>query len=139
MKKLTVVLILIFLLNGCKSPVDSEIKDRLKPVIVKFTIMDEAVLPGSMAFITWETLYATTVRILPGIGNVEAEGQIRVYPEHETTYELTAENSLGKTTATCTVSMLLYAKVEITLIQIRITYLSILRMLEFIIFWDFAF
>ena len=53
----------------------------------------------------WETSNATTVSIDNEVGNVSVSGIEFVYPEETTTYTLTARNTTGSATASCTVEV----------------------------------
>jgi hypothetical protein len=50
---------------------------------------------GEAAVLRWQVKNASQVRIDHGIGNVEASGVLRVYPEASTTYKLFATNNRG--------------------------------------------
>ncbi|MEE8585993.1 MAG: OmpA family protein [Acidobacteriota bacterium] len=54
------------------------------------SVAPSRIQPGESALLTWETRHASGVSIVPGIGQVDGAGQLRLYPDLTTTYQLTA-------------------------------------------------
>lgn len=52
--------------------------------------------PGDEATLSWHTVNADTLSITPDIGNVTANGTVKVYPNETTIYTLTATGNSGQ-------------------------------------------
>jgi serine/threonine protein kinase len=76
-------------------PVSVTIPADEAPNILAFTADPVTVNTGEAAVLRWQVKNASQVRIDHGIGNVEASGVLRVYPEASTTYKLFATNNRG--------------------------------------------
>jgi len=117
MFKKSVLFFLCFMLlamPGCKKklPTQPDIPEVLKPLINYFLVLDFSIKLGDSTTLSWDTYGATTINISPGIGNVSAKGEMQISPEETTTYTLTATNSAGSATRTCTVEILNWAVLE---------------------------
>lgn len=78
------------------------------PVIRVFAANDDALEPGGLTALRWETTGATGAVIEPGLGSVPAAaGSALVAPATTTTYTLTATNENGGVQATTTVAVAL--------------------------------
>lgn len=75
------------------------------PTISTFTASPEIIAVGDSSMLDWKTTDATSVSIDNGIGDVYESGIEFVYPDATTTYTLTARNSTGSVTASCTVEV----------------------------------
>lgn len=76
------------------------------PVIETFTADPSAITAGESVTLVWRINGATTVRIDPGIGNVDPAGNKTINPDASTTYTISAANASG------TVSRSLYTVVK---------------------------
>ena len=108
MKKVTVLGILcVFMvfLGFCKksAPTVPEVPDP--PTIRSFTAIPSEIFKGTNSSLIWSALNATTVSINQGIGNVSGSGTQEVGPTETTSYTLTATNSDGTVTKSCTVTV----------------------------------
>jgi len=63
------------------------------------------VYSGRSAALSWQAIHAASCVIEPGIGSVDAEGYVRVWPTETTTYTITATGPGGFATATTTVAI----------------------------------
>ncbi|MDD5311599.1 MAG: hypothetical protein PHO26_01000 [Dehalococcoidia bacterium] len=79
------------------------ITDSSLPVITAFTATPGTVTSGLASKLQWTVTGATSVSISPNIGAVSASDSKQVYPTENTTYTLTATNSIGSDNATATV------------------------------------
>ena len=61
---------------------------------------------GSPCTLTWNTSYASSVYIEPGIGSVNPSGSMSVFPTETTTYTVTASNPVEYVTANVTVAVI---------------------------------
>jgi hypothetical protein len=104
---LGIVYLSLVFLTACNksSPTAPESTPTPAPVINYFTADEEIVARGDSSMLDWKTTDATTVSIDNGIGEVYESGIEFVYPEETTTYTLTARNSTGSVTASCTVEV----------------------------------
>lgn len=75
------------------------------PVITAFTATPGMVTSGLASKLEWNVTGATSVSISPNIGAVPASDSKQVYPTENTTYTLTATNSLGSDNATVSVAV----------------------------------
>jgi len=100
-----IILILAFSTCSKDSPTSPEPTPTLAPVIDSFTAEPEVLARGDSSMLDWETSNATTVSIDNGVGNVSVSGIEFVYPEETTTYTLTASNTTGSVTASCSVEV----------------------------------
>lgn len=74
------------------------------PVINEFLSNDYSITNGSSATLSWDIDYANNAYIDNGIGSVSASsGNQPVSPQGNTTYTLTANNSIGNVTANLTI------------------------------------
>lgn len=73
------------------------------PTINFFTTNASTINNGSSANLTWDTLDATSVNINQGIGSVPTTGSLMISPTINTTYNLTATNGAGTTSALQTI------------------------------------
>lgn len=75
------------------------------PRIVRFTTTPVEILPTEQASLVWQVENATEVTI-SGIGKVEPTGTSTVSPKENTSYTITAKNSLGEVSAVATVGVI---------------------------------
>ncbi len=76
------------------------------PAIEIFTARPQAVLPGAVTRLTWETGFATECSITPGNGaSLPANGTALINPSQTTAYTLTATGPGGTTTKEITVTV----------------------------------
>lgn len=106
MKKVTALGILclfMVFLGSCKksAPTVPEVPDP--PTISSFTTTPSEIFSGNNSTLSWSASNATTVSINQGIGNVSSTGTQEVGPTVTTSYTLTATNSDGTVTKSCTV------------------------------------
>jgi hypothetical protein len=74
------------------------------PIIRSFSAMPGQILIGSPVVLSWNATDVSGVRIDPGAGWMSAAaGSVQVFPRANTTYTLTATNTLGVRTAQVTV------------------------------------
>jgi hypothetical protein len=66
------------------------------------------------SILSWSTKDATNITIDHGVGTVAASGSQSVNPEQTTLYTLTATNSDGQRTRSCTVEILQWAILELS-------------------------
>ena len=107
MKKLSILFLFLFLaifFTGCgkESPTTPSTP---APTINSFTATPSIVAKGDSSMLEWSTSNATSCTIDNGIGDVYLSSLEFVYPEEMTTYTLTATNSSGTKTASCTVEV----------------------------------
>jgi len=76
------------------------------PIIDSFLANPSIIMPiGGSSTLSWSVTDATTVTIDNGIGSVALSGSTVVNPTTDTTYTLTATNSVGSVTESVTVYM----------------------------------
>lgn len=91
-KVLILGLVCLFFISGCKKQLPTSSDINLAR-IVYFYAHDESVRPGNATTLFWSTIYATTVMIDQGVGEVSSgKDAIAVWPEDTTTYTMTASN-----------------------------------------------
>ena len=108
MKRVSVLgilcLFMVFFGSCNKSaPTVPEVPDP--PTIRSFTATPSDIFSGTNSSLIWSALNATTVSIDQGIGNVSSSGTQEVGPTETTSYTLTATNSDGTVTKSCTVTV----------------------------------
>jgi len=69
------------------------------PEILSFAASATEIIDGESIALSWEVVDADLVMITPGIGSVDAIGEMTVTPTEDTTYTLTATNARGSDTA----------------------------------------
>jgi len=75
------------------------------PTISSFTATPSEIFKGNNSTLSWSVSNATTVSINQGIGNVSSTETREVGPTVTTSYTLTATNSNGTVTKSCTVTV----------------------------------
>jgi hypothetical protein len=75
------------------------------PVIEAFQVYPDTIKADETAQISWKVTEAQSVRIDPGIGEVENSGAHKVSPDATTIYTLTASNVVGAITRKVTVNV----------------------------------
>src|SRR5688572_7087273 len=120
--KIGVVTLAIFLsvfAAGCKKKVPPpappptptpeakvETPKPVRPVVGTFEAEPSTIERGQAATLRWNvTGDATSIRIEPGIGTVNASGNRQVFPGNSTTYTLTATGPGGTATASASVNV----------------------------------
>jgi hypothetical protein len=74
------------------------------PIILDFSASPVQILLHTPATLTWETTNAQTLSIDAGVGSVSMDaGSLLVFPQTNTTYNLTASNAVGVRTRQATV------------------------------------
>ena len=118
-KMLLVFLCLSLFLSipGCKKklPTQPDIPVKILPTIEYFHANPESIKLDDLSTLSWSVKNATNITIDHGVGTVSAEATVDVSPEETTIYTLTATNSDGQKTASCTVEILQWAELEVTL------------------------
>jgi len=99
---------------GCKKklPTQPDIPTVVLPTIAYFNANPASIKLEDSSTLSWSTTNATAISINQGVGNVSATGTADVSPEETTTYTLTATNSDGTRTASCTVEILKWAELD---------------------------
>ena len=64
-----------------------------------------SVVAGAFSTLTWRSAHADTVTIDPGVGRVDANGSMVVFPSATTTYTVTAQGLGGTVTQTTTINV----------------------------------
>lgn len=75
------------------------------PVVGAFEVTPRFVEAGEPATLSWSTLGASSVEILPGIGSVSSSGSVTLSPSVTTLYTITATNGFGNRTSTNTLTV----------------------------------
>lgn len=88
-----------------KLPTSPDIPTEVLPTIASFTANPTSITFGESSTLSWSTTNATAISINQGVGNVSATGTVEVSPEETTTYTLTATNSDGNRTQSCTIEV----------------------------------
>ncbi|MBA7521153.1 hypothetical protein ES705_13256 [subsurface metagenome] len=103
---------------GCKKklPTQPDIPVKILPTIEYFNANPDSIEFESDSIITlsWSVKNATNITIDQDVGTVSATDATQVSPEETTTYTLTATNSDGTRTASCTVEVTARAIFELT-------------------------
>jgi len=87
-----------------KLPTEPDIPTKILPTITSFTANPTSITLGESSTLSWSTTNATAISINQGVGNVSATGTVEVSPGlGTTTFTLTATNSDGSKTQSCTV------------------------------------
>jgi len=97
-----------------KLPTEPDIPVKILPTIESFNANPTSIMLDELSTLSWSTTNATNVTIDQGIGTVSATGSQSVSPEETTIYTLTATNSDGTKTASCTVEILQWAILELS-------------------------
>lgn len=121
---LTVAIASIFLVNGCvtivspkpslsppTSPIDDDRSNQQPgvtspPVINSFTANPTEIGLGETSTLEWDVSDVLNVVIEPGVGELSHTGSHVVAPDADTTYMLTATNSLGSATKSVSVQVI---------------------------------
>ena len=88
-------------LAGCTAPGGPS---GALPTIRTFTAFPREITPGSTSTLRWDVAGADSLTIEPDVGAVSG-GSVEVSPSVGTTYELTAKNAAGSSTAVATVDV----------------------------------
>jgi|GEM_PF-1251314 len=86
------------------------------PTIEYFTASPTAIILDDYSTLSWSTTNATTITCSNIFGSLPATGTMEVRPSETTTYTLTANNSDGQTTSSCTVEIKKWAELEVSTI-----------------------
>ena len=104
-------------ISGCKkTPTTPDIPVKILPTIAYFNANPTSIMLGSSSTLSWSTTNATNITIDHGVGTVSATGTKEVSPSETTTYTLTATNSDGDKSLSCTVEIKSWAILEYALI-----------------------
>jgi len=103
---------------GCKKklPTQPDIPTVVLPTIESFTATPSSIKLEDYSILAWSVTNATNCTIDHGVGTVSRSGTVEVSPEETTTYTLTATNTDGSRTASCTVAILQWAILELSTI-----------------------
>ena len=123
---LVYLLLILFPACGKKTPASPDIDGVLSPVVNNFTASPAAINLGESSTLSWSVSHATQITIDNGIGGVSASGTTTVSPEEATTYTLTASNSAGQASRSCTVDILSWAVLELYTTPFPIVFVYIL-------------
>jgi len=106
MKKVSPLFLAIMFLFSCggDDPVTPD-PPKPGPTINYFTADPDIIDSGDMSTLDWKTTNASSCSIDQGIGSVDTNWIEFVRPKKTTTYTLTAKNSVGSVTASCTVEV----------------------------------
>jgi RHS repeat-associated protein len=74
---------------------------------VSLSVNPDTIVQGASATLTWNSNFADTMTIQPGIGPVSANGSLTVSPSQTTTYMITVTGRGGTSNATATLTVLL--------------------------------
>ena len=104
MKKAIIILCLSLLIVGAckKTPTAPEIQP---PVINYFNADSYTIDCGESCSLSWPVSYADTITIDQGVGSVGPSGSVSVGPTVSITYRLTASNTFGVKTASCSIAV----------------------------------
>ncbi len=91
------IIVISVLMTGCNVP---------PPIEIVFSADPSTVYPGESSILTWNTLMADSVTILPGVGAVDLSGSTSVSPIVTTDYTLYANNFTGGNSALVTVTVI---------------------------------
>jgi len=102
---------------GCKKklPTQTDTPTISRPTIESFTATPSSIKLEDYSVLAWSVTNATNCTIDHGVGTVSRSGTVEVTPVESTTYTLTATNSEGTRTASCTVYILAWAELDISL------------------------
>ncbi|MBV8819867.1 MAG: hypothetical protein JO022_16005 [Acidobacteriaceae bacterium] len=89
--------------QGSQTATATVVVNQPQPQLTVCTAVPMTINQGESATLYYQTTNATSVSISPTVGSVSPNGSTVVTPSSNTTYTITANNSLG--TATCTVSV----------------------------------
>ena len=82
--------------DGTSNLTDTVMIDVMGKPTVNLTADPPVISLGDTVTLSWQTLYANTVRIDPDIGSVALNGSVKVTPSEIQTYTLTATGPAGK-------------------------------------------
>jgi hypothetical protein len=101
---------------GCKKklPTTPDIPTVVLPTIAYFTASPTSIMLDELSILSWSTTKATNITIDHGVGTVSAVGTVEVSPEDTTIYTLTATNSDGQKTSSCTVEIKQWAILDLS-------------------------
>ena len=89
--------------SGPSQPVPPETVNA--PPALTVRVEPDVIRPGESANLTWETQNAETVVIGQGIGEVDASGRMKLFPDHTSSYRVIASGAGGVTEKTVTVQV----------------------------------
>jgi len=84
---------------------DSAVLTVLYPPSIAITATPSEIILGEPSTLTWNSTYADTCMIEPGIGNVAVDGSLAVTPDQTTTYTITATGPGGSAASELTVTV----------------------------------
>jgi RHS repeat-associated protein len=91
--------------NKGSSVAQAMVTVNLPEVTASLNVEPSSILAGSSATLSWQTEHANSVSIDPGIGPVDANGSMTVFPTETTTYTLTATGPGGTSTSSTTLAI----------------------------------
>lgn len=77
----------------------------VSPSIDSFSVDSSSITSGQSVTLSWSTSNATSISINQGVGSVNGNSSVTLYPSQTTTYTLTASNSSGSTAQAITVNV----------------------------------
>ena len=87
-------------------PASTDITPATAPPVVGFAATEDGIIEGDSTTLFWIVTDATSIQIDQGIGSgLPAVGSVLVSPNSDTTYTLTATNSIGSVTQSVTVTV----------------------------------
>jgi len=98
-----------------KLPTTPDIPTKILPTIESFTATPSSIKLEDYSVLAWSVTNATNCTIDHEVGTVSQSGTVEVTPIELTTYTLTATNSDGTRTASCTVAILEWAELDVSL------------------------
>lgn len=113
-----ICLSLFLSISVCKkkeTPTSPIVPELILPTIEYFTANPTSIMLDTPSVLSWSTQNATNVMIDHGVGTVALTGTVMISPLETTVYTLTAINSDGQVTASCTVEIKKWAEVAMVL------------------------
>ncbi|MFC1829702.1 hypothetical protein ACFL0O_08825, partial [Thermodesulfobacteriota bacterium] len=109
-------LLLVFLRGAPGASITIEIikKSASPPPEVNFSADPQSIVHGESSILTWNSTYADSCAIEPGVGSVDVNGSIQVSPTETTTYTITATGAGGTASANVTVTVIHFPTVDIS-------------------------
>ncbi len=87
-------------------PVPPPVLPVSAPEIISFDVSPQTITPAQEALLAWKVSEADSVTIDSGVGEVDGEGTVKVSPDEDTVYTLTAQNAAGSSSVTVQLSVI---------------------------------
>jgi hypothetical protein len=91
-------------------PSREQAEQREAPALEKFDALPVLIAPGEACVLRWETEYADTCSLEPGVGAVGVNGSRSVKPDKDTTYTLRCVGAAGEAERSVSVSVVARAE-----------------------------